>query len=171
MVKRMICPGVGDGLRWSWRILLCLATLCCLTAPAAAREAHAGSFLAKPVRTQAQFLALVQKNQALQKRYGRHLKMDWHAVPAYLAQRLRSDTIRKAGAFTVYNVTEDGTIYPTKQVLRAGTPIFRLGDEQNFFTRMGDPGRPFFTPVVVRKLPPDTAAAKQQPIIVSMPVE
>ncbi|MBI3946950.1 MAG: hypothetical protein HY321_13585 [Armatimonadetes bacterium] len=118
------------------------------------RDPSAGSFLKTPVLSLAQFIQRVQKDPVLQKRYGKHFGLAAGAVPGYLAERLEAETLPKSAAYTVYNVTGDGQIYPTKQVLPAGTRIYRLRGKSFFFTRMGDPARPFLTPRVVRRLPP-----------------
>lgn len=123
------------------------------------RDPTAGSFMATPVRSTGQFIERLKKDTVLQKRYGKHLGLAWEAVPRYVGERLRADRIRKDAFFTIYNVTGNGQIYPTKQRLSAGTRIYRLGNSEVFFTTQGDPARPFFTPVaqrpVVQRAVPD----------------
>ncbi len=131
--------------------------------PAAALET--GSFLKTSVRSLSDFLAHVRRDSVLQKRYGKHLEMRWETVPGYLKEHLKPGEIKKADFFTVYNVTNWGEIYPTKQRLPAGTPIFRLDQTDTFFTTLGDPVVPFFVPVDGQS-PPTVSrilAARQKP--------
>jgi|LSQX01.1.fsa_nt_gb hypothetical protein len=120
---------------------------------AAAPAVEAGSFLRRPAHSLGEFLRRVQQDPVLQKRYGRHLRVPWQRIPKYLAERLRAERLAKTDHYTVYNVTSEGRIYPTKQRLRKGTPIYRLGTTEVFFSVNGDPARPFFTPTAPSKAP------------------
>lgn len=118
-----------------------------------AHVAEAGSFLRRPAPSVQEFVARVQGDPVLQQRYGRHLGVPWRQVAGYLAARLQPGTIPKAGHYTVYHVTSDGLIYPTKQRLARGTRVYRIRASRLFFTVYGDPGRPFFVPTVGAREP------------------
>jgi hypothetical protein len=111
------------------------------------------TFLKRPAHSLSQFLAQVRRDEVVQKRYGKHLGIAWREVPGHLERRLKPGTIAKTGYFTVYNVTAEGAIFPTKQRLAAGTPIYRLDGSPFFFTQRGEPARPFFKPTVEQQPP------------------
>jgi len=131
--------------------------------PVAADEI--GSFLEKPARSLTEFVAAVRRDRVLQQRYGKHLGIPWRTVPGHLASRLKPGVIAASAPFTVYNVTRDGSIYPTKQRLSAGTRIYRLAGSPLFFTQRGEPVRPFAVPVVRRVLPPKPAGPPPAPVV------
>lgn len=149
----MVSGGVPEGrleLRWITVGGLALA----LAVPVGqAAAATLDTFLKRPAHSLSQFLAQVRRDEVLQKRYGKHLGIAWREIPGHLERRLKPGAIAKAGYFTVYNVTTEGAIFPTKQRLAAGTPIYRLDGSPFFFTQRGEPARPFFKPTVEREPP------------------
>lgn len=134
-----------------------------------ATAATIDTFLKRPVHSLSEFLAQVRRDEVVQKRYGKHLGIAWQEVPRYLERRLKPATIMKTGFFTVYNVTTEGAIFPTKQRLTAGTRVYRLQGSPHFFTQRGEPARPFFRPTVERVEPepkqPQPQAPPSEPVV------
>lgn len=117
------------------------------------RETAPDAFLRRDVRTKAQLIRELAADPGARTGYAKLFHIAPWAVVAFVRQYAHAVSMPATGKYTVWRVTNEGTVYPTVQMVSRGEDVFSLHGAPsglpNLISGEGDPMKPFVTAVTV----------------------
>lgn len=117
------------------------------------RTTPPSAFLRHVVQTKPQLIAELNADSGARTGYAKVFHIAPWAVATFLKQHAAPVAMPATGKYTVWRVTNEGTIYPTVQGVSRGEKVFALHGVPhglpNYISDIGDPMKPFATAVTV----------------------